>query len=74
MTDYQTWLEAKKNDDTSKIDCVEDIAKALKKIFDDYSKSTREDAWKKITSVKGKKEVEKLLKNPSGPISGFRKL
>lgn len=74
MTTFRHFVETKNENSTRKIPAVEDMAKALVKVFAKYSRHTREDAWEQLTSVKGKKEVDKLLINPSRSLAQIRKL
>ena len=55
-------------------DAIVDIAKSLESVFKKYTKQTREKAWEKITSKKGEKEVEKILRDPYRQINTFQKL
>lgn len=76
MRTFQDWLmlHEDKNDNTYYLDAVMDFAAAIKRIFKNYSKSTREKAWHTITSKKGENEVNKLLREPDRKISSFRTL
>jgi hypothetical protein len=51
-----------------------DMASALKDVFKKYVRSTRKKAWDAITSKKGHEEMDKLITQPSRPISRFRAL
>ena len=53
---------------------IVDMAAALRSVFKDYIRDTRRRAWRKLTTGQGKKDVEKLLNQPSIPLSRFRKL
>ena len=53
---------------------IVDMAAALRGVFKDYMRDTRRRAWKKLTTGQGKKDIEKLLNQPSIPLSRFRKL
>lgn len=53
---------------------IVDIAKSLEAVFKKYTKSTREKAWKKITSKDGEKEIKKILNDPTRPTNTFQKL
>lgn len=63
-----------KKNDTNIKDAIVDIAKSLETVFRKYSKSTREKAWKKITSKDGEREVKKILVDPKRPVNTFQKL
>lgn len=65
---------SKQKNDTGKINALVDMADALRKVFLKYSRSTRAEAWEKITSKKGQKEVEKLLVNPGRSLNTIRTL
>jgi hypothetical protein len=73
MTTWQQFLEAKKTD-TSKLDCVMDLAQALQEVFKRYTLTTREAAWKKLTGKDGERKVRDLIKTPSRSLSPFRTL
>ncbi len=60
--------------DTSKVDCITDIAKGLQEVFKHYTLNTRREAWRKITSKKGEDLVQGLLKTPGRSLSPFRTL
>lgn len=62
----------KEKDDTNKIDCVMDLAKAIQDVFKVYSISTRKDAWKKLNSQKAKDLFQKLLTTPTRSLSPFK--
>lgn len=51
-----------------------DMAKELAKVFKKYTKNTREAAWGHLTSSEGKKEIQKLLVDPSRQPNTFTKL
>lgn len=53
---------------------VVDIARSLSNVFKKYTISRRRKAWDDITSREGKKEIEKLLRNPNRPLNTFQKL
>lgn len=64
----------KQKEKTSSVDAIEDLAEALRKVFLNYSKTTRKKAWDKIQSSKGKKEIEKIINYPQSSIKGVRNL
>lgn len=67
--------ETKKDkDDTNKIDCVMDLAKAIQDVFKDYSLNTRKEAWKRINSAKAKDLFQKMLTTPSRSLSPFKNI
>jgi len=67
--------ESKKDkDETNKIDCVMDLAKAIQDVFKDYSLNTRKEAWKRINSTKAKDLFQKLLVTPSKSLSPFKSI
>jgi hypothetical protein len=70
---FKQFLESKKND-TTRVDAVMDIAKALQKVFKDYTLITRREAWKKIHGAKGEKLIQDLLTTPSQTLSPFRSI
>tara|TARA_Y100000034_G_scaffold117749_1_gene157597 strand:+ start:38976 stop:39212 length:237 start_codon:yes stop_codon:yes gene_type:complete len=53
---------------------IVDMAHALSGSFKRYSISTRQKAWKSLSSSKGDKEVAKLIRNPNRPINTFQQL
>lgn len=61
-------------DETNKIDCVMDMAKALQGVFKNYSMNTRKEAWKRINSAKAKDYFQKLLVTPSKSLSPFKSI
>lgn len=70
MKTWNQFLEQK----TTRVDAVMDIAKNIRDAVKDYTLTTRKDAWKKITSEKGEKLVQGILKTPSKSLSPFRTL
>jgi hypothetical protein len=74
MITWQQFLESRTKTTTTKVDCIEDIAKALQKIFKSYTRTTRQAAWKKITSKKGESLVQDLIHTPTRNLSSFRTL
>lgn len=67
-------MDKKQPFDTNTRQAVDAMAKALSHVFKDFSRNTREKAWKRIISPEGLKEMNKLLQDPSRPINGFSKL
>lgn len=61
-------------DDTNKIDCVMDLAKAIQDVFKDYTLNTRKEAWKRINSAKAKDLFQKMLVTPSRSLSPFKNI
>ena len=53
---------------------IVDMAGALRGVFKDYVRQTRQKAWNKLITGDGKKTSEKLLNNPGRPLSTFRTL
>lgn len=53
---------------------IVDMAHALAGSFKKYSISTRQKAWRSLSSSRGDKEVAKLIRNPNRPINTFQKL
>jgi hypothetical protein len=53
---------------------AEDIAKALKEIFQKYTLTTRKRAWKGLNTPDGKKIVNDLLIHPTKPTNRIRSL
>ena len=60
--------------DTNVQQAILDIASNLTKSFKKYSKSTREKAWKRISSADGEKQIKKILVNPGRQLSTFPQL
>jgi hypothetical protein len=60
--------------DTNVQQAILDIASNLTKSFKKYSKSTREKAWKRITSPDGEKQIKKILVNPERQLNTFPQL
>jgi hypothetical protein len=60
--------------DTNVQQAILDIASNLTKSFKKYSKSTREKAWKRITSPDGEKHIKKILVNPERQLNTFPQL
>lgn len=73
MQEFRDFFEAADND-TRAINAITDLAKAVAKVFSQYSLATRKRAWRQITSKKGQAEVAKILRTPSRSLSQFRKL
>lgn len=63
-----------KRQDANTMQAIVDMAHALSNSFKRYSINTRRKAWKSLSSSKGDKEVEKLIKNPNRPINTFQRL
>ena len=59
---------------TSKNKAIMDIAQALKKVFKNYTQTTRKYAWKKVSGTKGQAEVQRLAVNPDRSLAPFEKL
>ncbi len=51
-----------------------DMAAALQGVFKQYTRHARQEGFRDLTSKKGMDNLEKLLVNPSRPLSAFRKL
>ena len=50
---------------------VTDLISAIRGVFTQYTRETRDKAWHKgIESVDGKNAINKLIKNPNVPIVG----
>jgi hypothetical protein len=67
-------MDKKEPFDTNTRQAIDAMAKALAHTFKDFSRHTREKAWKRLVSPDGLKEVNKLLQDPNRPINGFAKL
>lgn len=63
-----------RTDNTNLPSAIVDMAKSLSGVFKKYSRQTRGKAWKRLSSARGDKEMEKLAKNPKIPLSNFKKL
>jgi hypothetical protein len=59
---------------TNAMRAIVDMAQALAGTFKKYSISTRQKAWKSLSSSKGDKEVAKLIRNPNRSINTFQRL
>lgn len=55
-------------------DATQDIYDGLKRIFKKYSRTARERAWDRVTSVAGEKVVKRIINNPSVPTPGLDRL
>jgi hypothetical protein len=55
-------------------DCIEDIADALKQIFNKYSRGARKKAWSTIAGSRAQTEIKKLLNNPQRNTNVFRNI
>ena len=64
---------AKSSDSNVRV-AVLDMMKELAKVFKKYTRNTREAAWKALTDAEGKKEVQKVLQDPSRNLNTFAKL
>jgi hypothetical protein len=53
---------------------TEDLVKGFKDVFSRYTKGTRQTAFDRIFSAKGKEEIYKLVNNPARSIGLFRSL
>lgn len=49
-----------------------DMAVAMRDIFKKYTRGARAAAWNSMCSKDGQDEMDKLLNNPSRPLSRFR--
>jgi hypothetical protein len=53
---------------------TEDLVKAFRSTFQKYTKGTRETAFGRIFSAKGREDIHKLVSNPDRPVGSFRGL
>lgn len=53
---------------------TEDLVKGFKDVFTRYTKGTRQTAFDRIFSAKGKEEIHTLVNNPSRSAGLFRSL
>lgn len=60
--------------DNNKRTIINDLAKALSGVFQKYSYHARREGWNAITSASGKKDIDKLINNPTRSLSNFRTL
>lgn len=60
--------------DSSLQKAIMDIAGNLEKSFKKFTRTTREKAWKRLTSEDGEKEVKKIIQDPNRQLSIFAKL
>lgn len=67
-------MKPPKADSTNKQQAIEEIADAIRKVFQKYSRGTRDKAWEKLSSKKGQQEIAKLLVNPKRSLSTVRTL
>lgn len=78
MRDFEAFMEAQadrhQGNDSSRINALEDMAEALRKVFKKYSRQTRQLAWQKLISRRGQQEVEKLMHQPTRSTNRFRTL
>jgi hypothetical protein len=74
MAKEQAKKPESKKVDTNLQKAILDIASNLKKSFAKYSRSTRDKAWKRITSADGEREIDKILLNPERQLNTFQKL
>lgn len=52
---------------------VRELISELRKVFKKYTRNTRKEAWKAITSKKGERFINKLLTDPTLPIIGVER-
>jgi len=57
-----------------RINSVLSLARGIRDALKEFALPTRERAWDKMTSKKGQREINKLLKNPSRSLANFRTL
>ena len=77
MKDFTQFLEdryCEADESTKPIKAVVDMAEALARVFKKYTRSTRTKAWKQLTSQKGMREMEQIVRTPTRPLSKFRTL
>ena len=77
MKDFTQFLEDRYNeaDESAKpIKAVMDMAKALSQVFKRYTRSTRSRGWKQLTSPKGMRELDQIVRTPTRSLNKFRTL
>ena len=53
---------------------VEELLRAMQRIFKNSSRTARVKAWSRLTSSKGRIEIDKLINNPDRSIGLFKNL
>jgi len=66
----------KKHDQISsqKIRATIELADAIRNAIKRYTRHTRKTAWQKVSSTRGREEIEKLMKQPSRSLNRIRAL
>lgn len=59
---------------SSQKEAIVDMMEKLASVFKKYTRESRRKAWDKLTSPKGKREVNKILTDPYRPLNQFRQL
>jgi len=50
---------------------IQDLINSIRDVFKNYTRETRDKAWHKgILSSEGRNAINKMIKNPSVPITG----
>lgn len=52
---------------------LQELVDDIKRVFKKYSRTARERAWDALTSSRGKKEIDQLIKNPSKNVYGVNR-
>jgi hypothetical protein len=74
MESFKQFVEAR--GPSGKTQAMTDLVNAIKGVLKHYNPDTRKAVWEKLTSAKGMKEMNRLLRNPNAPVSqsDFNKL
>lgn len=74
MESFKIFMESR--GPSGKIQAMTDLVNAIKSVLKHYNPDARKAVWNKLTSAKGQKEMDRLLRNPDAPISqsDFNKL
>lgn len=71
---FKEFMEAR--GPSGKVQAMTELVAAIKSVLKNYNPDARKEVWHKLTSAKGQKQMERLLRNPSAPVSqsDFNKL
>ena len=67
MQSFRQFVEAR--GPSGKVSAILDLVNAIKTVFKKYNIDTRKLAWNKLTSTKGQKQLDRLLRSPLAPVS-----
>ena len=67
MESFKQFVEAR--GPSGKVQAMTELVHAIKSVLANYNPDTRKDVWDKLTSAKGQKQMDRLIRNPKAPVS-----